>query len=143
MLERWTPDRSVVHLRILRASHQQAHQQLLPPMPAAPPVLHSMPLTANGGALPQELAGLPLQLQAMLGVAEAAAAAAALPPPLPISGQQQAEQHTQHHLEQPQLQGQAPGGTGPSSGTPSTAAGVPLQGMPPQLSLSVALPGAG
>lgn len=122
MLERWTPDRSVVHLRILRASHQQAQQQpqahteLLPPMPAAPPGLHGMPLPANGGASPQELAGLPLQLQAMLGVAEAAAAAAALPP-LPLNGQHQPEQQAQQ-LEQPQLQGQAPGASDATGGTP-------------------------
>lgn len=82
MLERWTQDRSVLHLRVVRAA-----QQLLPPLPGMPTPL------ADGGRGEE----IPPQLQAMLGAAEAAAAQALalgeqhsllppMPKPLPVQG---------------------------------------------------------
>ncbi len=115
VLERWTQDRSVLHLRIVRAA------QLLPPLPGMP-----APLPAGGPA-----DDIPPQLQAMLGAAEAAAALARgeqpseLPPmpepqvlpdlPLP---QQQAQQQAA------QKDGLLGGGSGsPLAGSLSTRSG--------------------
>lgn len=115
VLERWTPDRSVVHLRITRpSSDSQQRQQQHPSQ--TPSNLSKLPLAAGGGT-PGSLPGLeesgplhvsvlPPQLQAMLGVAEAEAAAAAAP-------QQQQEQ-----------QEQGAEGAGDVAEAPAAAAGV-------------------
>lgn len=95
MLERWTQDRSVIHLRILRAQPQQQ----LPPVPMLPALqlagLSGGPAESSG----QEEEALqpnhfPLQLQAMLGAAAEAAKLeqprdVPLPPPPPQQQQQQ------------------------------------------------------
>ena len=94
MLERWTQDRSVMHLRIVRPSQALS----LPPLPNHV-ALPAMPAPLPQGARPDQ-AELPLQLQAMWGVAEAAAAAQAalgdhlhhlrpMPEPDPAAQQQQ------------------------------------------------------
>lgn len=117
VLERWTQDRSVLHLRITRS----AAQQLLPLGTAAP-------AAAPAGDIPP-------QLQAMLGAAEAAAAQAALalseapppppmPEPLPQAPQgQQAEQQAQQAQQVAQPgSAQAAGGSGsPVAGSSSPA----------------------
>ncbi|KAI7844704.1 hypothetical protein COHA_001792 [Chlorella ohadii] len=131
VLERWTQDRSVLHVRILRS----APQAPLPDLGQLP-VLPSLPLSGGGAGLPP-VTTLPPALQAMLGVAAEAAAAEALKndttlPPLPTLSllpelepqqpaqqqQQQAQQQQQQQQEPPMQQEQTPAG-GP---TPAAAA---------------------
>ena len=124
-LERWTHDRNVVHLRILRPAQAQA-QALLDALPAGLQLPPACPPTAAagmaslGGLLAEDAAvrtlALPLQLQAMLGAAAAAQAAAA-------------HDEQQHQLLQPQQEQQAEGAAAAdqalAASMPPTAAAGP------------------
>ncbi len=131
VLERWTQDRSVLHVRILRS----APQAPLPDLGQLP-VLPSLPLSGGAGLPP--VTTLPPALQAMLGVAAEAAAAEALKndttlPPLPtlsllpeLEPQQPAQQPQQQPAQpqqQPMQQEQSPDG-GPAAAA-AAAAGAP------------------
>ena len=117
MLERWTHDRSVVHLRILRPAQALAQveaQALLDTalpaglqLPHAPLSVATAGLASLGGLRAEDAAmrtlELPLQLQAMLGAAAAAQAAAAHTEqyqPSELHQQHQAHQQQQKHQQQ-------------------------------------------
>lgn len=116
-LERWTPDRSVIHLRILKPS-----QGALPQLPAGLPAgLPSLPVAhSSEGGGPLQVSQLPPQLQAMLGVAEAAAATMLpLPlPPLPLPPQEPAA------AEAPAAAADPPAAAAPAAGASGLSAGT-------------------
>ena len=114
VLERWTQDRSFLHVRILRSAPQA---QL--PVLGDLPVLPTLPLPGGG-------AGMPPALQAMLGVAAEAAAAEALNsdttlPPLPtlslLPNLQPLPQQEQPQQQQQQQPPEAAGSPAPAAAT--------------------------
>lgn len=126
VLERWTQDRSVLHVRILRSA---PHAQL--PAFGDLPVLPPLPLPGSDAGLPPVTA-LPPALQAMLGVAAEAAAAEALNsdttlPPLPtLSLLPNLQPLAQREPPPPQREQQQPPQS-PQPGQPPAQSPQPLQ----------------